>query len=167
METRQRLQGFDSIDVTPDGQVTKRILSVGDKDYVDADGNTLPPVGSSVEVHYTGKFANNRVVFDSSVQRNQPFIFELGARQVILGWDKVVATMRRGEKAEVKIAPDYAYGNTGVGPIPPGATLLFEIELLGWRLQREVLKDSIIRADMISGLVLMFIAICAALYLIM
>ena len=53
--------------------------------------------------------------------------------QVILGWDKAVATMRKGEKADVRIAPDYAYGNSGVGPIPGGSTLLFEIELLGWR----------------------------------
>ena len=70
-------------------------------------------------------------VFDSSVTRGTPFEFTLGAREVILGWDKGVATMKKGEKAILECAPEYAYGDMGAGGvIPPKATLRFEVELL-------------------------------------
>ena len=52
---------------------------------------------------------------------------------VILGWDKGVATMQRGEICVMKLAPEYAYGSGGVGPIPPNSTLIFELELVGWK----------------------------------
>jgi len=84
-------------------------------------------------VHYTGKLMDG-TVFDSSVTRGTPFEFTLGAREVILGWDKGVATMRKGEKAILECAPEYAYGDMGAGGvIPPKATLRFEVELLGWK----------------------------------
>ena len=84
-------------------------------------------------MHYTGKLMDG-TVFDSSVTRGTPFEFTLGAREVILGWDKGVATMRKGEKAILECAPEYAYGDMGAGGvIPPKATLRFEVELLGWK----------------------------------
>lgn len=63
--------------------MTKRMLSAGDKDYKDAEGNVLPPKGCTVEVHYTGRLTSG-AVFDSSVSRNKPFTFVLGARQVCM-----------------------------------------------------------------------------------
>ena len=69
--------------------------------------------------------------FDSSRERGQPFEFTLGEREVILGWDKGVASMCKGELATLRCAPEYAYGQSGVGPIPPNSTLNFDVELLG------------------------------------
>ena len=90
-----------------------------------------PKVGQIVVVHYVGTFTNGQK-FDSSRDRGQPFKFTLGAGQVIRGWDEGVATMKVGEKAKLRITPDYAYGSRGAGDvIPPNATLIFEVELLG------------------------------------
>lgn len=101
--------------------------------------------GDSVEVHYTGWLfddtaANNRgEKFDSSVDRGQRFQFPLGAGSVIKGWDKGVAGMLIGEVRELTIAPEMGYGERGAGNvIPPGATLVFEVELFGL----ESLSDS-------------------------
>jgi FKBP-type peptidyl-prolyl cis-trans isomerase FkpA len=94
--------------------------------------------GDYVEVHYTGwlydeQAEDNRgVKFDSSVDRGQKFNFMLGAGQVIKGWDSGVAGMLIGEKRELTLAPEMGYGNRGAGNvIPPGATLVFEVELFG------------------------------------
>lgn len=90
-----------------------------------------PKSGETVSVHYTGKFLDGKV-FDSSVPRNEPFTFVLGARQVIAGWDIGVAKLKIGEKAKFTIPPHLAYGEQGYpGAIPPNATLIFEVELLG------------------------------------
>ena len=93
--------------------------------------------GNSVSVHYTGWLydpgsdGGRGTKFDSSVDRGQPFGFALGAGRVIAGWDEGVAGMRVGEKRELIIPPDLAYGSRGAGGvIPPDATLLFEVELL-------------------------------------
>lgn len=93
--------------------------------------------GNSVNVHYTGWLYDPRseggrgTKFDSSVDRGQPFGFSLGEGRVIAGWDEGVAGMRVGEKRELIIPPDLAYGSRGAGGvIPPDATLLFEVELL-------------------------------------
>lgn len=86
--------------------------------------------GQIVRVHYTGWLTNGEK-FDSSVDRNDPFEFVLGAGQVIAGWDQGVATMRVGEKVKLTIPSDLAYGDDGYpGAIPPKATLIFEVELL-------------------------------------
>jgi len=90
--------------------------------------------GDAVEVHYTGWLYENGkrgAKFDSSLDRGQPFKFDLGAGRVIRGWDEGVAGMKVGGKRELFIPPELGYGSRGAGGvIPPNATLDFEVELL-------------------------------------
>jgi FKBP-type peptidyl-prolyl cis-trans isomerase FkpA len=94
--------------------------------------------GRQVTVHYTGWLYNPTAPdqrgskFDSSRDRNDPFAFTLGARQVISGWDNGVAGMKVGGRRTLVIPPDQGYGARGAGGvIPPNATLVFDVELLG------------------------------------
>jgi len=94
-----------------------------------------PTKGQKCVMHYTGWLWVNGVKgkkFDSSVDRGRPFEFPIGVGQVIKGWDEGVATMKVGGKRTLLIPPALGYGDRGAGAaIPPGATLLFEVELLG------------------------------------
>ncbi len=112
----------DEVVVTPSGLQYEEIKA----------GNGEPArVGATAVVHYTGWLLDG-AKFDSSVDRGQPFEFTVGAGGVIKGWDEAVASMRVGDKRKLTIPPELAYGERGVGDglIPPGATLVFEVELL-------------------------------------
>ena len=98
------------------------------QDLVLGDGAVAEP-GKTVSVHYTGWLTDN-TKFDSSLDRGQPFEFILGQGQVIRGWDEGVKGMRVHGKRRLTIPSDLGYGPRGMGPIPPNATLLFEVELL-------------------------------------
>lgn len=86
--------------------------------------------GKKVAVHYTGRLTDG-TKFDSSLDRGTPFTFALGAGQVIKGWDIGIAGMKVGGKRKLVIPSDMAYGSRGFPPvIPPGATLVFDVELV-------------------------------------
>ena len=87
--------------------------------------------GKGVSVHYEGSLLNGQV-FDSSYKRNRPIDFQLGVGQVIPGWDEGIALLQVGDKARFVIPSDLAYGSAGAGGvIPPNATLIFDVELMG------------------------------------
>jgi FKBP-type peptidyl-prolyl cis-trans isomerase len=106
-------------------------------EYVDEKEGTgeTPKTGQTVLVHYTGWLWENNTKgkkFDSSKDRNAPFVFPVGEGRVIKGWDEGVATMKVGGIRNLLIPPSLAYGERGAGGvIPANATLLFEVELLG------------------------------------
>jgi len=115
---------------------------IADLQRIEVTTGTGPPAatGDMVTVHYTGWLydqaaADGRgVQFDSSRDRGQPFVFELGAGRVIRGWDEGVAGMQPGGTRELRIPAWLGYGDRGAGGvIPPGASLVFEVELLDVR----------------------------------
>ncbi|KAI9986851.1 hypothetical protein PInf_025820 [Phytophthora infestans] len=88
-------------------------------------------LGDTLSMHYTGTLRKDGSKFDSSVDRNQPFEFPLGAGRVIKGWDRGLVDMCIGEKRRLTIPSDLAYGDRGSPPkIPAKATLVFDVELL-------------------------------------
>ncbi len=114
----------------------KMIKTPSGLQYTDAKEGTgvSPKTGQICVMHYTGWLFENGAKgkkFDSSLDRGQPFEFQLGLGRVIKGWDEGVATMKKGGKRTLQIPPDLGYGPRGAGGvIPPNATLLFEVELL-------------------------------------
>lgn len=134
-----------TIDISGDGGVKKEILEEG-------KGTETPGIGCKVSLHYTGKLTDG-TIFDSSVERGQPFEFNLGKGlwpkmlqelkkatnsndffyigSVIKAFDLGVATMKLKEKCNLICAPKYAYGESGSPPsIPPNSTLIFEVKLI-------------------------------------
>lgn len=123
-------EAVESTEIAPG--LSMRILHAG-------SGETAQ-TGQLAVVHYTGWLYDPEAEdhrgqkFDSSVDRGQPFEFPLGAGSVIQGWDQGVVGMQIGEVRELTIAPELAYGERGAGEvIPPGATLVFEVELIELR----------------------------------
>ena len=97
---------------------------------VEAGDGPKPQAGTPIKAHYTGKFLSGRV-FDSSVQRGEPFEFEVGMGRVIKGWDEALLDMQKGEKRILVIPSHLGYGERGYPPvIPPQATLVFDVELV-------------------------------------
>lgn len=120
--------------LTEDGGLVKKIIKAG-------EGWETPGKGDSVEVHYVGTLEDGSV-FDSSRDRGEPFVFNLGEGKVIKGWDEGVKTMKKGEKSLLICKPDYAYGANGSPPkIPPNSTLHFEVELLSWKSVKDIEGD--------------------------
>jgi FKBP-type peptidyl-prolyl cis-trans isomerase len=117
---------------TQPGQ-NERVLPSGLKivEVREGHGDRAAKAGDTVVVHYTGRLTNGKK-FDSSRDRHEPFSFQLGAGQVIRGWDEGIAGMKIGEQRKLIIPPDLAYGERGAPPvIPPNATLVFDVDLLG------------------------------------
>jgi peptidylprolyl isomerase len=94
------------------------------------EGNGATPTSRAlVEAHYTGRLLDG-TKFDSSVDRGKPFLFLVGRGEVIKGWDEAFLSMKKGEKRILIIPPGLAYGDKGMGTIPPNETLIFEVELI-------------------------------------
>ncbi len=102
----------------------------GLKYVVEAEGEgDTPKAGDMVKVHYTGKLLDG-TTFDSSVERGTPIDFPVGQGRVIKGWDEALLTMKKGEKRVLIIPANLGYGPSGRGPIPPNATMVFDVELI-------------------------------------
>jgi peptidylprolyl isomerase len=117
----------------PPVQDQNAITTASGLKYIDLTPGTgaVPQTGQLVTVHYTG-WLQNGTKFDSSLDRGQPFRFNLGEGRVIKGWDEGVATMKVGGKRRLIIPASLAYGSRGAGGvIPPNAELTFDVELLG------------------------------------
>lgn len=109
---------------------TKDVTKLEIEDVTEGDGAEAV-AGKSVTVNYTG-WLTDGTKFDSSLDSGQPFVFPLGAGQVIAGWDEGVAGMKVGGTRILVIPPDKGYGEQGAGGvIPPNATLVFQVDLLG------------------------------------
>ena len=132
----------EDVSTEKDGGLFKKILLEG------SEGDS-PLKSDEVFVHYTGRLLNG-VVFDSSVERGEPFKFKLGTGAVIKGWDVGVATMKKGEKCILTCRPSYGYGETGSPPkIPGNTTLQFEVELLSWK-GEDISKDGGVMKSIIT-----------------
>ena len=113
-----------SAPVGPAGGLVVEEVKVGD--------GPVATAGKVVSVNYTGKLTDG-TKFDSSFDHGQPIEFPLGAGRVIKGWDQGLEGMKVGGKRKLTIPPQLAYGERGMGPIPPNATLVFDVELMAVR----------------------------------
>jgi peptidylprolyl isomerase len=113
------------------GQYPDAITTESGLKYVvvaEGEGDTPAP-GAMVKVHYTGKLLDG-TKFDSSVDRGTPIDFPVGQGRVIKGWDEALLSMKKGEKRVLIIPANLGYGPSGRGPIPPNATMVFDVELI-------------------------------------
>lgn len=108
----------------PDGTLERMII-----DDIKIGNGAEATNGATVSVHYAGNLQSGEE-FDNSRKRGQAFQFTVGSGQVIKGWDEGVVGMKVGGERILVIPPEMAYGENGIGPIPPNATLVFKIELL-------------------------------------
>ncbi|XP_065176033.1 peptidyl-prolyl cis-trans isomerase FKBP2-like [Sycon ciliatum] len=109
---------------------TKKLRIGIKKRILEAECKKKSSKGDSLSMHYTGTLEDG-TEFDSSIPRGDPFVFTLGAGQVIKGWDQGLLSMCEGEKRRLVIPSDLGYGDRGSPPkIPGGATLIFEVELI-------------------------------------
>jgi len=131
----------------PEG-ITKEVIT-----EAPADSWKKPKKGDEVEVHYVGTLESDGSQFDSSRDRGQTFKFTLGTGSVIKGWDLGVATMKKGETAKFTISPEFGYGDAGAGEkIPGGATLVFEVELIGWSSKDDLFGDGgVVKTLLVEG----------------
>lgn len=126
---RHRLRKEDRLSPDPSENIVTTESGLQYVDLVEGTGES-PARGANVRVHYTGWLTSGEK-FDSSLDRGQPFTFPLGMGRVIRGWDEGVASMKVGGKRKLIIPSELGYGQRGAGGvIPPGATLVFEVELL-------------------------------------
>eukprot|EP00933_Yihiella_yeosuensis_P023830 TRINITY_DN18523_c4_g1_i1.p1 TRINITY_DN18523_c4_g1~~TRINITY_DN18523_c4_g1_i1.p1 ORF type:complete len:147 (+),score=28.41 TRINITY_DN18523_c4_g1_i1:85-525(+) len=137
----------------------------------EGDGKNKPKPGDVLQMHYTGTFAANGQIFDSSHKPDQmgnagkPLQFTIGHGQVIRGWDVGVAEMSLGEKAKLQISSDFAYGRAGIPRvIPPNADLDFEVELLAINdLTAEDPMDAVMKYGPYACLGLIALKVCGCL----
>lgn len=115
-------------DAIIDGSAGANLQSLIVDDIIVGEGEEVA-IGDTVSVHYIGRLQNGQE-FDNSYHRGTPFVFEVGAGRVIEGWEQGLVGMKVGGQRVLVIPSDLAYGDTGAGPIPGGATLVFAIELL-------------------------------------
>lgn len=140
----------ETVDITPEksGGVLKKIVQEG-------VGNEYPNFGDRVSVHYTGwLLVKEPKIFDTTRKDGKSVDFNIGRGMVIKGWDLGIGTMKRGEIALFICHPTYAYGTSGYLPaIPPNTPLLFEVELLDWKLEDLSPKkdNSILRKILVRG----------------
>jgi peptidylprolyl isomerase len=132
-QAKQQIEAFiaDLKQQHPDKELVT--TASGLRYLVTAEGQGEKPArGTVVQAHYTGRLPDG-TVFDSSLKRGKPFEFPVGMGRVIPGWDEALADMKKGEKRVLIIPPQLAYGARGAGGvIPPNATLIFEVELVGF-----------------------------------
>lgn len=136
----------------PDG-VTKEILIEA------ATSQWLKPkVGDEVTVHFVAKQSDTSsqesdfIEFDSSKVNGEPMSFTLGKEEVVKGLELGIPTMRKGELAKFKMTPEYGYGPAGTSKVPGGATLIYEVELISWKVRTDLFTDgSVIKTTMEEG----------------
>ena len=126
-EPREAVQGFfEKFKVFPESRFRKSSTGLMTVTLKEGSG-TSAANGKRIKVRYTGWLSNGKK-FDSSLDRSQPFEFTLGAGRVIQGWEEGLSGIRPGERRQLIIPPSLGYGDRQVGEIPPGSTLIFNVE---------------------------------------